>query len=89
MGDSRRLPAIGSGPTNICHPCVITHPGHRSRGCGAAVVSAVVESALAAGERMILSHAGSQSRVGRYRRAALGFEQHAPAAGRALAALAE
>jgi len=34
-------------------PCVITHPGFRGRGCGTAVVSAVMEQGLQEGRLLL------------------------------------
>ncbi len=66
IADARELVAVrreGSQPVALCgyrrwaeaagDPCVVVHPAFRGRGYGTAVVSAVVESALLAGQTLL------------------------------------
>jgi GNAT superfamily N-acetyltransferase len=57
-------------------PCVLTHPAYRRRGCGAAVVSATVECALA--EQKLLLYQTLESNTAAIKLARqLGYQQYA------------
>ncbi len=89
IDDARAFVAVrrdGSQPVALCgyrqwaadagDPCVVVHPRFRGRGYGTAVVSAVVQSALAAGKTLL--YQTLESNVGATAIAAkLGYERFA------------